>query len=296
MKKKYISMAALEERAAYIFLVPWLIGTAVFFAYPFLTSLYLGFTDSKLLSGNFIGLSNFGRMFTRDRNFIKSIQVTSRYALTGIPLKLCFALALALLLKKGSTSYRTAYYVPSLIGSSIAVAVMWKQLFSREGVISQFASLFGITPRAWLGQPDHALNILIILAVWQFGSSMVIFIAGLKNIPNELYEAALIDGAGPVRCFTHITLPMLSSVIQFNLVLQLIGGFQAFTQGFVITQGGPMGETLFTVQHIYQEAFGGTMRMGYASAMSWALFLLIAAITVAVFFSSRFWVFYANEG
>lgn len=289
-------MAVLEERAAYIFLVPWIIGMAVFFAYPFLTSLYLGFTDSKLLSGNFIGFSNFVRMFTRDRNFIKSIQVTSRYALTGIPLKLCFALALALLLKKGSTSYRTAYYVPSLIGSSIAVAVMWKQLFSREGVISQFASLFGVTPRAWLGDPDYALNILIILAIWQFGSSMVIFIAGLKNIPNELYEAALIDGAGPVRCFTHITLPMLSSVIQFNLVLQLIGGFQTFTQGFVITQGGPMGETLFMVQHIYQEAFGGTMRIGYASAMSWVLFLLIAVITVVVFFTSRFWVFYANEG
>jgi multiple sugar transport system permease protein len=286
----------MEERAAYIFLIPWIVGMLVFFAYPFLSSLYLGFTDSKLLNGNFVGLANFRRMFTRDRNFIKSLQVTSRYALTGIPLKLCFALALAMILRKGSTAYRTAYYIPSLIGSSIAVAVMWKQLFSREGVISQFAALFGITPRAWLGDPSYALNILIILAVWQFGSSMVIFIAGLKNIPAELYEAAIIDGAGPVRCFIYITLPMLSSVIQFNLVLQLIGGFQTFTQGFVITQGGPMGETLFTVQHIYQEAFGGTMRIGYASAMSWSLFFLIAIITAAVFFSSRFWVFYANEG
>jgi multiple sugar transport system permease protein len=296
MKKSYFHTSVFKEEAsAYIFLLPWIIGMVVFFAYPFLTSLYLGFTDSRLMNGKFIGIDNFVRMFTRDRNFIKSLQVTTRYALTGVPLKLAFALVLALILKKGSTGYRTAYYVPSLIGSSIAVAVMWKQLFSKEGIISQVTSLFGVTPRAWLGDPEHALNILILLAVWQFGSSMVIFIAGLKNIPNELYEAARIDGAGPGHSFIHITLPMLSSVIQFNLVLQLIGGFQVFTQGYVITRGGPMGETLFTVQHIYQEAFNGAMRIGYASAMSWVLFILIAAVALAVFGTSRFWVFYANE-
>jgi multiple sugar transport system permease protein len=173
---------------------------------------------------------------------------------------------------------------------------MWKQLFAKQGIVSQIAAVFGIGSREWLGEPAHALSILIILAVWQFGSSMVIFIAGLKNIPNELYEAARIDGAGPFRCFGHITLPMLSSVIQFNLVLQLIGGFQAFTQGYVITHGGPINETLFTVQHIYMEVFNGSMRVGYASAMSWILFLLIAGIAGIVFFSSRFWVFYASEG
>jgi multiple sugar transport system permease protein len=297
VKKHRITNAQLkEERVAYVFLIPWIIGMTVFFAWPFLSSLWLSFTDSRLSSGKFIGFDNFIRMFTRDRNFIKSLLVTTRYALLGIPLKLCFALALALILKKGSTFYRTSYYIPSLIGSSVAVAVMWRQLFAREGIISQFGALFGVAPRAWLGDPEHALNILIILAIWQFGSSMVIFIAGLKNIPGELYEAALIDGAGPVNCFVNITLPMLSSVIQFNLVLQLIGGFQAFTQGYVITRGGPMNETLFTVQHIYQEAFGGSMRVGYASAMSWILFLVIAAITLVIFLSSRFWVFYANEG
>lgn len=287
---------AKEERAAYLFLIPWIIGMLVFFAWPFLNSLWLSFTNSRLRGGDFIGFDNFIRMFTRDRNFLKSLAVTTRYALVGIPLKLCFALALALILKKGATFYRTSYYIPSLIGSSVAVAVMWRQLFAREGIISQVGSLFGIEPRAWLGMPEYALNILIILAVWQFGSSMVIFIAGLKNIPGELYEAARIDGAGPFRCFTTITLPMLSSVIQFNLVLQLIGGFQAFTQGYVITRGGPMNETLFTVQHIYQEAFGGGMRIGYASAMSWILFLLIAVITMVIFLSSRYWVFYTNEG
>jgi multiple sugar transport system permease protein len=297
MKQKLgSSMAVKETTAAYIFLLPWIIGMLVFFTYPFLTSLYLAFTNSRLMSGSFNGIENFIRMFTRDRNFTKSILVTTRYALTGVPLKLCFALALALILKKGSTFYRTAYYVPSLIGSSVAVAIMWKQLFAKQGIISQVGAVFGIAPKEWLGEPSHALNILIILAVWQFGSSMVIFIAGLKNIPNELYEAARIDGAGPVRCFIHITLPMLSSVIQFNLVLQLIGGFQAFTQGYVITHGGPINETLFTVQHIYMEVFNGGMRVGYASAMSWMLFLLIAVITGIIFVTSRFWVFYANEG
>jgi multiple sugar transport system permease protein len=296
VKKISLTTNGKREIAAYLFLLPWLTGMAVFFAYPFLSSLVLGFTNSRLMGGDFIGFDNYIRMFTRDRNFIKSLQVTTRYALTGIPLKLCFALALALILKKGATLYRTAYYVPSLIGSSIAVAVMWKQLFAKEGIISQVGSLFGIAPKAWLGDPQHALNILILLAVWQFGSSMVIFIAGLKNIPNEMYEAAHIDGAGPLRCFIHITLPMLSSVIQFNLVLQLIGGFQVFTQGYVITRGGPMGETLFTVQHIYQEAFNDAMRIGYASAMSWALFLVIAVITAVIFLSSRYWVFYASEG
>ena len=284
-----------EERAAYLFLIPWILGMLVFFAYPFLNSLWLAFTNTRLRGGDYVGFANFIRMFTHDENFQKSLRVTTRYALIGVPLKLMFALALALALKKGATFFRTSFYIPSLIGSSVAVAVMWRQLFAREGVISQALSVFGVEPRAWLGMPEHALNILIILAVWQFGSSMVIFIAGLKNIPGELYEAALIDGAGPIRTFGKITLPMLSSVIQFNLVLQLIGGFQVFTQGYVITRGGPMNETLFTVQYIYQEAFEG-IRMGYASAMSWILFLVIAAIALLIFASSRFWVFYASEG
>lgn len=295
MRSRYKPAEVSRITAAYIFLIPWIIGMIVFFAYPFLSSLWYSFTNTRLIGGDFIGLENFTRMFTRDRNFIKSLLVTTRYALTGVPLKLCFALALALILKKGATFYRTAYYIPSLIGSSVAVAVMWKQLFAKEGIVSQIVALFGIDPKAWLGDPKHALNILILLAVWQFGSSMVIFIAGLKNIPNELYEAARIDGASPIRCFWHITLPMLSSVIQFNLILQLIGGFQVFTQGYVITRGGPMGETLFTVQHIYQEAFNGAMRIGYASAMSWVLFLLIAVVTAIVFVTSKYWVFYANE-
>ncbi|GHT63207.1 sugar ABC transporter permease [Spirochaetia bacterium] len=289
-------MAANEILTAYTFLIPWIIGMLVFFAYPFITSFWLSFTNSRMLTGDFVGLDNFVRMFTRDRNFQKSLLVTTRYALVGVPLKLVFALALALILKKGSTFYRTAFYIPSLIGSSIAVAIMWRQFFDKEGTVSQLVGLIGLQPKSWLGEPSYALNILILLAVWQFGSSMIIFIAGLKNIPNELYEAALIDGAGRYRCFIHISLPMLSSVIQFNLVLQLIGGFQAFTQSYIITHGGPMGETLFTVMHIYQEAFAGNMRIGYASAMSWVLFLLIAAITAVIFVTSKFWVFYANEG
>jgi multiple sugar transport system permease protein len=287
LKKNRLSTIVYKrEIAAYLFLTPWIIGMVMFFAYPFLSSLWLSFTNTRLIGGTFVGLANYKRMFTSDPSFIKSLQVTTRYALISVPLKLSFALLLALLLKKGSTGYRTAYYIPSLIGSSIAVAVMWRQLFSKDGVISQVVSwAMGSEPKALLGDPAYALNILMLLAVWQFGSSMVIFIAGLKNIPGELYEAARIDGAGPGRCFVHITLPMLSSVIQFNLILQLIGGFQTFTQGYVITRGGPMNETLFTVQHIYQQVFTVAMRTGYSSAMSWVLFLLIALISGIVFFS-----------
>ncbi len=282
-----------ETIAAYLFLSLWIIGMLVFYLFPSLYSLYMSFTNANLFSGDWIGLDNYVRMFTKDDRFITSLGVTTTYTLIGIPLKLMFALALALALRKGSTFYRTAFYIPSLIGSSVAVAVMWRQLFGKDGLLSAFLGLFGISAKNWLGMPDHALNILILLAVWQFGSSMVVFIGGLKNIPPSLYEAASIDGANKVQQFIHVTLPMLSPTIQFNLILQLVGGFQVFTQGYIITQGGPMDSTLFTVQYIYEQGFGNTL-MGYSAGMSWILFLLIALVSAIVFFSSKFWVFYEN--
>ena len=295
MKRHLLKRSSFQENvAAYIFLIPWIVGMLVFYLFPFLYSLFMSFTDSTLMGGEWIGLANFVKMFTQDDRFIKSLQVTTKYALIGVPLKLIFALALAMLLQKGSTFYRTALYLPSLIGGSVAVAVMWRQLFGKNGMLSAFLGLFGIPSKNWLGSPDHALNILIVLAVWQFGSSMVVFIAGLKNIPAELYEAASIDGASKTRQFFNITLPMLSPTIQFNLILQLVGGFQAFTQGYIITKGGPMDETLFTVQYIYEQAFK-SMRMGYSAAMSWILFLLISLVAAIVFISSKYWVFYENE-
>ena len=295
MRKKHIRKTVKQENiAAYLFLSLWIIGMLVFYIYPFLNSLRLSFTNATLSTGEWVGFDNYVKMFTNDTRFLKSLQVTTRYALIGVPLKLAFALALALLLKKGSTFYRTALYLPSLIGSSVAVAVMWRQLFGKEGMISAVLALFGVPPKNWIGTPDHALDILILLAVWQFGSSMVIFIAGLKNVPNELYEAAEIDGASKPRQFFKITLPLLSPTIQFNLIMQLVGGFQAFTQGYIITKGGPMDETLFTVQYIYEQAFKN-LRMGYSAGMSWILFLLISFVALVVFASSKYWVFYEND-
>lgn len=293
-KNKSTNLTRKENIVAYMFLIPWIIGMIVFYIYPCFESFTMSFTDANLVTGDFVGLGNYITMFTEDGRFLKSLLVTTKYALIGVPLKLIFALLVALALKNGSTFYRTSLYLPSLIGGSIAVAVMWKQLFSKNGLFNEFLEIFGIEGKHWLGEPDHALNILILLAVWQFGSSMVIFIAGLKNIPAELYEASSIDGASKFQQFIKITLPMLSPVIQFNLILQLVGGFQAFTQGYVITEGGPMDETLFTVQYIYEQAFT-SLRMGYASAMSWVLFGVIAIVAAAVFMSSKYWVFYEDK-
>ena len=294
-KTKHIVTAKRSEAwAAYLFLLPWVVGLVVFTAYPFLNSLYLSFTDATITRTTFAGLQNYIELLTNDGRFIKSLINTTKYAVISVPLKLAFALFIAILLKNGRTFYRTVYYIPSIIGGSIAVAVMWRQLFGMEGVFNAVLAWFNVAPREWLGHPDHALNILVVLAVWQFGSSMVIFIGGLKNIPNELYEAASIDGAGKVRSFFHITLPMLSPTIQFNLILQLIGAFQVFTQGYVITRGGPMDETLFTVHYIYEMGFK-SIRLGYASAASWVLLALIAVVAGVVFYTSKYWVFYENE-
>ncbi len=277
-----------------MFLLPWLLGLLIFTAYPFVNSLALSFTDANITTSTFVGLDNFIELFTNDTRFIKSLQNTTMYALVSVPLKLAFALFIAILLKNGKTFYRTVYYIPSVIGGSIAVAMMWRQLFGFDGVINQLLEPLGVTPREWLGHPDYAMWILVLLAVWQFGSSMVIFIGGLKNIPNELYEAASIDGAGRVRSFFFITLPMLSPTIQFNLILQLIGAFQVFTQGYIITKGGPMDKTLFTVHYIYEMGFG-SVRFGYAAAASWVLLALIAVVAGIIFFTSKYWVFYENE-
>ncbi len=284
-----------ESGVAFLFLLPWIIGILVFTAYPFLNSLYLSFTDATITQSNFIGLQNFVELLTDDDRFIRSLMNTTMYAVISVPLKLAFALFIALLLKNGKTFYRTVYYIPSVIGGSIAVAMMWRELFGIDGILNKMLlEPIGITPREWLGHPDYAMWILILLAVWQFGSSMVIFIGGLKNIPNELYEAASIDGAGRTRTFINITLPMLSPTIQFNLILQLIGAFQVFTQGFIITKGGPMDRTLFTVHYIYDMGFG-SIRFGYAAAASWVLLIMIAVIAGVIFFTSKYWVFYENE-
>jgi len=296
IKKKPTGNRSRQTVAAYLFLLPWLVGFFGYTCWPFIHSFYLSLTQSTLSETVFIGLDNYVNMFS-DGRFLKSLEVTTKYVFLSVPLKLAMALFVAMLLYRSSfsmTVYRTLFYLPSLIGGSIAVAVMWRQIFGIDGLWNSLLALFGIPGKAWLGQPDYALYLLVLLVVWQFGSSMVIFLAGLKNVPADMYEAAMIDGAGAVKRFLRITLPLISPIILFNLILQTIGSFQVFTQGYVITKGGPMDETLFAVLYIYELAFK-QQKMGYASAISWMLLVVIAVVTAVLFFTSKRWVYYENE-
>ncbi len=284
-----------DNLMGYLFISPWLIAFLAFTLLPIAASLFLAFTNYDVLNPNWkwVGLQNFERMFTRDPRYIKSLQATFFYAFVAIPLRLTFALGVAMLLnthRRGVSSYRAAYYAPSIIGGSVAVAVMWREIFGTDGLIN---AILG-TNVAWLGNPNTAIWTLIILAVWQFGSPMLIFLAGLKQIPREFYEAASIDGANGGRQFWHITLPLLTPIIFFNLVMQLISGFMVFTQAFIITGGAPLDTTLFYALYLYQRAFV-SLQMGYASAMAWVLLAIIAVMTAIVFRSSSYWVFYGSQ-
>lgn len=282
-----------------IFILPWLIGFLVLQLYPLLASLYYSFTDyapSKPI--HFVGLKNFIYMFTSDKVFFKSLKVTTIYTLIAVPAKLMFALFIAMVLNmklKFINVFRTLYYLPSILGGSVGIAILWRFLFMKEGVVNKLLSILHIPPLDWLGSPNVALYTISLLIVWQFGSSMVLFLAGLKQIPHELYEAATVDGSGRIRTFFYVTLPMLSPIIFFNLVMQMIGAFQDFTGAFVITNGGPMYSTYLFGLKIYDEGFG-LMKMGYASALSWILFIIIMVFTAIIFKSSSSWVHYEDGG
>jgi multiple sugar transport system permease protein len=281
--------------AGYAFISPWLFGFFALTLFPMAASLYFAFTDYDILTPpRWIGLANFRRMFFEDPRYLQSVAVTFFYVAIAVPLRLAFALAVAMLLntpRRGVSVYRAAYYAPSVVAGSVAVAVMWRQVFGTEGVINAVLAILGIPPVRWLGDPEVAIWTLITLAVWQFGSPMLIFLAGLRQIPAELYEAAAIDGAGAGARFFRITLPMLSPVTFFNVVMQTITGFMVFTQAFIVTGGGPMDTTLLYALYLYRRAFE-SFQMGYASAMAWALLLVVAFFTALLFKSSGYWVFY----
>ncbi|SFK99553.1 carbohydrate ABC transporter membrane protein 1, CUT1 family [Paenibacillus sp. 1_12] len=283
--------------AAYLFLTPWLIGLFVFSLFPIAASLYLSFTSYDMLNPPvWSGMENFHNIFT-DKRFFQSLQVTLTYVLFGVPMELIFALTLAIVLNysvsKAVNVYRGIYYIPSLIGGSVSVALLWRQIFGSDGLINQGLEWFGVAGTSWIANPSTALITIIILKVWQFGSPMVIFLAGLKQIPKELYEAAEIDGAGRRQSFFQVTLPLLTPVILFNLIMQLIGSFQAFTPAYIISggNGGPVNSTLFYTLYLYQQGFQN-YQMGTASAMAWILLLLIALFSAVTFWSSRRWVHY----
>ncbi len=289
-----------ENLIGYILLAPWLIGFVVMYVIPMLTSLYYSFTNYNLLNTpSFVGVDNYKRMFTEDDSFWISLRVTFFYVFMMVPLRLGFALFIAILLnskRKFLGMYRTLYYIPSIVGGSVAVSIVWKQLFGNDGVATALLALVGIDQEiSFVGNPSTAIWTIISLGVWQFGSSMLIFLAGLKQIPVSLYESAVIDGANGWVRFIRITIPMLTPIIFFNLILQIINGFRAFTEGFIITQGGPMDSTLFYVLNLYRRAFT-YFEMGYSSAMAWVLVAIIALFTLIIFKTQSSWVHYESKG
>jgi multiple sugar transport system permease protein len=291
--------AAKDNLSGYLFIGPWLIGFATLTMAPLLASLYFSFTDYDILSpAKWAGLENFKKMFFGDARYWKSAWATLYYAVTAVPLRLAAALAVALLLntkRRGIAVYRALFYAPSVVGDSVAVAVMWRQIFGGEGLVNACARLLGLPGKTlWLADPNAAIWTLILLAAWQFGSAMLIFLAGLKQIPNELYESASIDGAGRLRKFKSITLPMLTPIIFFNLVMQMINGLIVFTPALVITNGQPLDTTNFYALYMYRRAFE-TFQMGYASGMAWVLMAVIAALSALIFKTSDRWVFYESE-
>jgi multiple sugar transport system permease protein len=285
--------------SGYLFILPFLIGFFALNVFPIAMSLYLSFTKYDLLGApQWVGLGNYSRMFTADEKFWTSLKVTFFYVFTAVPFRLLFALAVAMLLARlvrGAGFYRTALYLPSIIGGSVAVAVMWKQLFGNEGAVNGLMGFFGMSTTSWLGNPDTAIWTLILLYGWQFGSTMLIFLAGLKNIPHSFYEAASVDGANKWFQFSRITIPLLTPIILFNVIMQLISGFMSFTSSFVITKGGPMDSTLLYVLYMYQRGFV-YFEMGYASAMAWIMLIIIAVFSALVFKSSSYWVHYESGG
>lgn len=262
------------------------------------SSLFYSFTDYNLFKGmNVIGtLQNYVNVFTT-KKITTALTVTFKYAFITVPLKLIFALFIAYILNfkiKGVNFFRTAYYVPSILGGSVAIAVLWKAVFRDDGLLNGFLGLLGITGPSWLSDTKYSLFVICLLRVWQFGSAMVIFLAALKGVPQELYEAASIDGAGKWRQFFSVTVPLITPVIFYNLITQLCEAFQEFNSAFIITKGGPLGSTTLISLLIYQNAFR-TYEMGLASAMAWLLFIIICTLTVVSFASQKYWVYYSDD-
>ncbi|EKO3428596.1 sugar ABC transporter permease [Vibrio fluvialis] len=280
------------------YLSPYIIGLIVFTAFPFVSSFLMSFTDYDLMTApKFVGIENYRYMLTEDDLFWKSMSVTFAYVFLTIPVKLAFALFIAFILNfklKGIGFFRTAYYIPSILGSSIAIAVLWRALFAIDGVLNGMLDFIGIDPVNWLGEPSFALFSITLLRAWQFGSAMVIFLAALQNVPQSQYEAALIDGASKWQMFMKVTVPLITPVIFFNFIMQTTQAFQEFTAPYVVTGGGPMKSTYLISLYIYETAFK-FFDMGYGSALAWSLFIVVAIFTAITFRSSKYWVFYSGD-
>ncbi len=288
-----------RNNKGWLYISPWVVGFLVLQLYPFLSSLYYSFTQYSVMSAPvWNGLDNYKTLFTIDSEFWNSLKVTLVYTLYTVPGKLVMALAVALLMNrdmKGINVIRTIYYIPSLFGGSVAVAILWKLMFMDDGVINALLNTLHLPNVQWLGNTKTAMLTICLLEIWQFGSSMVMFLAALKNVPRDLYEAAEIDGAGKVKCFFKITLPQITPIIFFTLINQTINALQSFTNAFVITKGGPLKSTYVLGMKLYNEAFK-YYKMGYASAVSWVIFIIIMIVTALLFRSSSAWVYYSDDG
>ncbi len=302
MKGKFrsLSTSRQDNLSGYLFVSPFIIGFALFIVVPMGISLFMAFHNYDMLSpAKFTGLQNFTKILTDDPKFRESLLVTLRYVVFAVPLRLIIALAVAMLINrpsKMSGAYRVLFYIPSIVGGSVAVSIMWRNIFGDSGLINGILNSLGMDPIYFFKNPGTALFTLILLAGWQFGSSMLVFLSGLKNIPNELYEAAQIDGAGKIKQFFSITLPTLTPIIFFNLVMQTIQSFLTFTPAYIISNGtgSPRNGTLVYSLYVYQKAFTD-FKMGYASALAWILLLIVGGITLILFATSKFWVFSENE-
>ncbi|WP_338554512.1 sugar ABC transporter permease [Paenibacillus sp. KS-LC4] len=288
-----------RQWAGLLYVLPFIIGMLVFKLYPFMSSFYYSFTDFSLLrKETFIGLSNYVYMFTKDPLFFPSLKATFLYVLLSVPGKLGFALIIAVILNmklKFISLYRTIYYLPSILGGSVAIAVLWRSMFTVDGIVNQFLISIGIPAVNWFGIPSLAIMSISLLTIWQFGSSMVLFLAGLKQIPKDMYEAGTIDGASKLRMFFSITFPLLTPILFFNLIMQTVNAFQEFTAAFLITNGGPLNSTYLFGLKLYQDAFQFS-KMGYASALSWILFICIMLFTIIAFKSQKYWTHYEDGG
>jgi multiple sugar transport system permease protein len=295
--KPRLSMSAREAIHCYVFMLPAILGILLFWLGPMVASFSLSFTEYDMLSSaEWIGLQNY-RDLIDDELFWKSFRITAVYSIVSVPLVLCTALGLAVLLNqsfRGVIFFRSVFYLPTVM-SGVAVATLWRWIFNSEfGIVNVLLDKVGIRGPGWLIEERWALTALIITSLWTIGGSMLIFLAGLQSIPEDLYEAAEIDGAGAWRRFVGITVPMISHVTFFNLVLGIIGALQVFTEAFVMTGGGPNNSTLLLSLYLYRNAFE-FLKMGYASAIAWVMFLIVLALTLIVFRSASFWVHYETE-
>jgi len=287
-----------NKRLGFMFVLPFLLGILFFKLFPFVASFALSLSQYDLIDPpQWVGLDNYRDLATNDPLFTQSLGVTLTFVFLAVPLRVGFALLVAHVLNhkmRGINFFRAAFYIPSILGGSIAVAVLWRFIFAKHGLVNILLIQLGLEPVAWLADEHYSMVTIVLLFTWQFGSSMVIFLAALQNVPSSLYEAAECDGASKLQQFWRITVPLITPVIFFNMIMQMVHGFQEFNGPYMITEGGPLNSTYVLTLYIYDQSFK-YFNLGYGAALSWVLFALVGALALISFWSSRFWVFYADE-